>query len=55
MQEISDANKGLMKMSQIIDAAVTEGISEATVRTVISKLHEGGTIYEPQTGTYEWA
>ena len=54
MQEISDANEGLMKMSQIIEAALVEGISEPTVRTVISNLHRGGTIYESQTGTYQW-
>jgi replicative DNA helicase Mcm len=54
MQDISDANEGLMKMSQIIDAALAEGISETIVRNAISNLHRGGTIYESQTGTYQW-
>ena len=55
MQEISDANEGRMKMSQIIDAALIKGISDSTVRSVISRLSTTGAIYEPQTGTYEWA
>ena len=44
-----------MKMSQIIDSAVIQGIPEATVRSVISRMLANGDIYEPQTGTYEWA
>ena len=55
MRNISDANEGRMKMSQIIDSAVIQGIPEATVRSVISRMLANGDIYEPQTGTYEWA
>ena len=55
MRNISDANEGRMKMSQIIDSAVIQGVSEATVRSVISRMLANGDIYEPQTGTYEWA
>ena len=56
MREISVENDGKMPISKILDRAMLNGVDEATVRTLVSKMQQNGIIYQPPNtpGTYEF-